>query len=485
MNGARPLDEVAHIAARAKTGEFDRWYEQVQGTGGCAHPIRLVGTETTVDATTGEVLGECSSATRPDGALLVACGNRRATVCPTCSATYRADTWQLVAAGLRGGKGVPDTVSEHPAVFATFTAPSFGHVHSRRGKGRKRRACRPPKAGEWLWCEHGRPSHCTRTHGKNDTELGSPLCQDCYDYVGAVLFNAVAPELWRRTTIYLRRSLAARVGMEPAALNRQVRVSFTKVAEYQARGVVHFHAVIRVDGFDGEGTIAAPPKWATTELLMSAIRDAARAVAVGAPELGDGVQRTLCWGSQLDIRPIHRSEATANPAAIAAYIAKYATKAADALTGGLTTRLRDLSELDAYRVTTHVRRLIGACWQLGRNPDLAELKLRRWAHMLGFGGHFSTRSRRYSVTLTALRRSRAAWRRHDASSRAVVSFGRWRYVGTGYATVGDASLAATIAANRLHAAEEARAQRRAESRLMSFLGVAAKASLVAETAGEG
>jgi hypothetical protein len=27
--------------------------------------------------------------------------------CPSCAATYRADAYQLLAAGLKGGKGVP------------------------------------------------------------------------------------------------------------------------------------------------------------------------------------------------------------------------------------------------------------------------------------------------------------------------------------------------------------------------------------------
>jgi hypothetical protein len=37
---------------------------------------------------------------------------------------YRGDMWQLVYVG----KGVPDSVAEHPQVFATLTAPSFGAV---------------------------------------------------------------------------------------------------------------------------------------------------------------------------------------------------------------------------------------------------------------------------------------------------------------------------------------------------------------------
>jgi len=38
---------------------------------------------------------------------------------------------QLVAAGIRGGKGVDPDVTEHPQLFVTLTAPSFGAVHTR------------------------------------------------------------------------------------------------------------------------------------------------------------------------------------------------------------------------------------------------------------------------------------------------------------------------------------------------------------------
>jgi hypothetical protein len=46
--------------------------------------------------------------------------------------------WQLIYAGLAGGrKGVPEQVAEHPQVFASLTAPSFGAVHSRPDDGRR------------------------------------------------------------------------------------------------------------------------------------------------------------------------------------------------------------------------------------------------------------------------------------------------------------------------------------------------------------
>ena len=39
----------------------------------------------------------------------------------------RHDTWQLVTAGVCGGRhGMPESIAAHPAVFVTLTAPSFG-----------------------------------------------------------------------------------------------------------------------------------------------------------------------------------------------------------------------------------------------------------------------------------------------------------------------------------------------------------------------
>ena len=90
------------------------------------------------------------------------------------------------------------------------------------------------------------------------------------------------------------------------------------------------------------------------------------------------------------------------------YVAKYATKATEALGVTLDHRIGDL-DLEDLDVPAHVAELVRACWELGGRPTLVRLRLRKWAHMLGFGGHFSTKSRRYSTTLTALRRARAAY----------------------------------------------------------------------------
>jgi hypothetical protein len=84
-----------------------------------------------------ERFGPGHRGTRPlYGQASVACGNRRATVCPACSQVYKRDARQLVRTGLAGGKGIPETISAHPCVFATLTALSFGPVHSRRMRGK-------------------------------------------------------------------------------------------------------------------------------------------------------------------------------------------------------------------------------------------------------------------------------------------------------------------------------------------------------------
>jgi hypothetical protein len=111
-------------------------------------------------------------------------------------------------------------------------------------------------------------------------------------------------------------------------------------------------------------------------------------------------------------------------------------------------------------VPAHVAELVRACWELGGRPSLVGLRLRKWAHMLGFGGHFSTKSRRYSTTLGALRRARVAYairrRRGDTlpldawgrpeDDQAVIVLASWAYLGSGYQSTGEAWLAASAAA---------------------------------------
>ncbi|MCS0639294.1 replication initiation protein [Streptomyces sp. LP05-1] len=435
--GTDPLT-LADLLRVANAPGFEQWRDQVRRTGGCSDPIHLTGSTITRDRSTGDVLYAYSTDAEPGGRLRIACSNRRASRCPSCAWTYAGDTYHLIRAGITGDprKAVPGTVREHPRVFATLTAPSFGPVHNRPASGRCRCGC---------------------SHSETDPALGTALDPGRYDYAGAVLWNNHAGQLWQRFTIYLRRELAARAGTTQAALADACRVSFGKVAEFQKRGAIHFHAVVRLDGPDGPDT--APPAWASVPLLDDAIRAAAVRVRLIVPAAADQPARELRWGTQVDVQPIGALGAEElTEQAVAAYVAKYATKAAET-TGTLDRRIGERAELAGLALPAHTRRLIETCWDL--DAAYPGRLLARWSHMLGFRGHFSTKSRRYSTTLGALRQTRADYRARqerrerglpdpdDTPEGSTLVLAHWTYAGHGH-TPGESWLAATIARDIRH-----------------------------------
>jgi hypothetical protein len=243
------------------------WRAAEDAAGKCRRPVCVTGRLAECDPETGEVIRIVDTTQLPGGRIEVGCGNRREQVCPPCSRLYKGDTFQVMIAGLRGGHGIPEQVAEHPAVFVTLTAPGFGLVHRGPGRDGIPVACRPRR--DRPVCEHGQPASCGRRHADGEQAIGQPLCPECFDYAGAVLFNASVPGLWDQQVQAVRAQLAAGTGLSQRALRRQVRLSFGKVAEYQERGLVHVHAVFRLDGPDGPGDPAPP--WADADLLRAAI----------------------------------------------------------------------------------------------------------------------------------------------------------------------------------------------------------------------
>jgi hypothetical protein len=86
--------------------------------------------------------------------------------------------------------------------------------------------------------------------------------------------------------------------------------------------------------------------------------------------------------------------------------------------------------------------------------------------MLGYRGHFATKSRRYSTTMRALRAARRDWQRRQHPSpqqhadKTTVILTDLQWAGRGWRTAGDALLALSAAArareHRRVAREEAR-----------------------------
>ena len=533
--------------ARAARPDYEAWLAHVKTASACTRPVRLAGTIATIETATGRLLTERSTADMPDGVIYKPCGNRRESVCPSCSKLYQNDAYQIVRAGLVGGKGVSEQVAHHPAVFPTFTAPGFGEVHTRVVRRhtcarRKDCDCRPEPCHarrDLSVCEHGVRLVCYARHAGDDPRLGTPLCRDCYDYDAQAVWNVMAGELWRRTTITINRyirSLARRRGIPEFRVyyldkdgNRRSRLvapwrlSFGKAAEMQRRGVVHFHAIIRLDGYhpDTPDTVLPPPPELDVADLVAAIDHAATHLGFTTdphPHQPDGWH--IGWGEQVLTKVITvAAEGEVTDAQVAAYLAKYATKSTE-ITGHTSARLdTDTIGLYADPDGSHTERLVAACWRLGQTPAHASIdhgqglrafrayigpldatfgalrtdpdcggctryrmcpacaaeqaaaataphpteraratdpaaRLRRWAHMLGYGGHFLTKSRRYSITFTMLRDNRVVFRRQQTTgpeqaepeqelTTLVVNF--LQFVGSGWRTNADAMLANTSA----------------------------------------
>ena len=94
---------------------------------------------------------------------------------------------------------------------------------------------------------------------------------------------------------------------------------------------------------------------------------AADATHLDTPAVPGLPARTLRWGREHDTRPITTSGELTD-ARVAAYVAKYATKAAEC-TGTLDRRITPADQLAELPVSEHARRLIGACLRLGKLPD--------------------------------------------------------------------------------------------------------------------
>jgi hypothetical protein len=472
------------LQRRARSAGFQQWRADIERLGGCTQPIRLSGSWTVQDNTTGSIVDS------RHGRVMVPCGNRRESVCPACSDRYAADAFHLLRAGLAGGtKGIPASVADKPRLFVTLTAPSFGPVHNRRAPNGKVIPCR-----------------CGDYHHPDDPRIGQPVNPDTYDYAGHVLWQASAGELWHRFVTYLKRHLAQAAGLRQCDFADHARLSFAKVAEYQRRGLIHFHAVIRLDGPDGPHD--PTPTWGSTDVLTEAIRTAHANVSITSPEV-DGQTWELAFGEQIDIRPIRPADAgkveddrgVITDDRLASYVAKYATKGTGK-SEAADRRIRSQADIDRLQITPHHRRIIQTAWDLGApvpcpdchpggfhqaegcgcerahycptcnngaevtrttrrhrlHPELGDkpdpldaLNLRRWAHMLAFRGHFLSKSQQYSVPFRQIRDDRRQYRHEHTlaelgvTDETVTVINDWSMASVGHRTPEERELAAAIA----------------------------------------
>ena len=98
-----------------------------------------------------------------------------------------------------------------------------------------------------------------------------------------MVWNNNTGELWRRTKQAIERHLNQLARRRTLAYG--VRVSHGKAAEYQARGAVHFHVLLRLDGLDelDPARLLPPPPGLTVADLEDATRHAAATITLPDP----------------------------------------------------------------------------------------------------------------------------------------------------------------------------------------------------------
>jgi hypothetical protein len=158
----------------------------------------------------------CSRPVETRSGQWVRCGSRVRSRCPSCAELYRGDWAAIARSGIFDGP-----VENFRFYLLTLTAPSFGRVH------------RVPRSDESAVSVCG----CGARHLASDAALrGVPLDPGSYDYAGQVSWNRDAGLLWDRT----RRRLRDRWGS----------LEYFIVREWQDRGVLHGHAILRVCRLD-------------------------------------------------------------------------------------------------------------------------------------------------------------------------------------------------------------------------------------------
>lgn len=188
----------------------------------------------------------CVRPIKTDTGVWVRCGSRVKSRCESCAELYRGDWAAIARSGIFDGP-----VERYRFYLLTLTAPSFGSVH------------RVPRVAGNDAAKCG----CGVRHGAGDAGLrGVPLDSSTYDYLGQVAWNRDAGLLWDRTRRRLR--------------DRWDSTEYFIVREWQDRGVLHVHVLVRIDRAEAPSA--------------DVLRDAARS-AVGVSKV-DGA--LVEWGAQ-------------------------------------------------------------------------------------------------------------------------------------------------------------------------------------------
>lgn len=196
------------------------------------------------------------------------------------------------------------------------------------------------QVGQWFWCTITAPGADSLpwdpdvcTHAPDVACSGAKGCR--VTEFDAAVWNGSAPRRWSWFMTYVRRRLGE-------------QVQYVGVWEYQERGVLHRHFLVRVE------------RPTTRKRVMAAVRGASRAWG---------------FGSQIDVQSI-----TGDAARQAWYVAKYAGKTVDSIDGRrvLEPRTGELRAARGFRPWSASR-----AW--GETMASVRVRQRAWSRQGGGG----------------------------------------------------------------------------------------------------
>ena len=271
----------------------------------------------------------------------------------------------------------------------------------------------------------------------------------------------------------------------PARLGEVASLQYAKVAEYQLRGAVHFHALVRLDGPAGaEGSPrprprSPPPCWPpwSRRPPPPCVHRPTGPRRRPRPGTERSAPRSTPGPSATD-RRTDDPDRSLTPEQVAGYLAKYATKAADDTEAKDNAHLRRLRAATARHSSTGPRRhpptdadrerAVRAARQVGAHARLPGPLRHQVPPLLG---HPRPAPPRPAAVPGPDRRGQPGRRRIDLrqlerpprrrADETTVVIGSWVYAGSGWANDGETALAVAAAARaREHAQERAQRRRR-------------------------
>lgn len=370
---AAPLDPVSKVYAGGSS--IDELFRSAGWLQQCERPVLVV------DEESGETIG-------------VRCGSRRVAECSSCAALYSGDA----SAILRSGALDVDPTST--IVMLTLTAPSFGAVH------RVPKAVSPRLSGKaqeaWIQRAARTRCRCGVQHAIGDRLAGVALDMHRYDYEGQAAWNAAFGQLWNRT--------ATKIGR---ALQLGERLPYAGTTEWQARGVVHAHFLVRLPARARLQLFTDKSGRLRSTSIEAVIRDASTSAG----------GREFRWGTAVVAEVISAPGMDAG---------RKAKRTIGYLRKALGYTVKDIGGQAREVGTEHFRRCRDAGLGVRCPHCRGGIRARRCRsprhRSLGYAGHAFRKSRSWSdVTFTSLRRRRRSWHQDDAESSLPVR--KWRVVG--------------------------------------------------------